>query len=713
MEVQGPEVREGLLCTAQDRLPGGISREGSMTGRHELGRGYPNLSAAVRDNWLPSEGLASHPLDEHVADSHMDEPLLADIEDEYEGVCAANASSDEYSDVGEDVGGADTEVVFVKEGVCVFPTASRHQRILGRLSLIKQYNCLFICWLPYAAGAVQLEDASGAGQRGDAGGGNGAVESAKDRTMYAVHPIPLSDVRAIHKHTPPLGQHRITLTLATGVSLPSLHFQNGGIKSFLSCLREHGPLVRSADDPNTYLINDTTDPLQRSLFSLELTDVLVGRPPAGASSTYSPFAGPLAAEGDMSLRAQLSELVDRFQQLTQNARDTASSLFSGSMLMGAGGPMAEPHLTAAASTAAAAAATAAAASSTPATAAAPAGPAPDPDSPPLSLAELHTFFDADGRMTNFSEFKQRVHDGGVEAEARPEAWKLLLGLHAPGSTRAERQEEVEQRRAAFQRLRSQWRTMLPGQEAKCSKWRERRTRIDKDVRRTDRGLRFFAREKSQAHNMLREMLLTYERYNQDLGYVQGQSDLAAPCLYVMRSAVAESGQLANADALGVEAEAFWCFASLMERMEANFCSDSRAMHAQLLALRSLVQLLDPPLYAHLEAHDCLNFFFCYRWLLLHFKREFGFEEVLRLWEAIWSGVPGLHLYLCVAVLEHHRRTILSENWDFDGMLKFCVELSGRLRLEPLLRDADLLASYAAGAGRDIVATAMAGAAAAD
>lgn len=46
----------------------------------------------------------------------------------------------------------------------------------------------------------------------------------------------------------------------------------------------------------------------------------------------------------------------------------------------------------------------------------------------------------------------------------------------------------------------------------------------------DRGLRFFAREKSQAHNMLREMLLTYERYNQDLGYVQGQSDLAAPCL---------------------------------------------------------------------------------------------------------------------------------------------------------------------------------------
>lgn len=54
-------------------------------------------------------------------------------------MCAANASSDEYSDVGEE-GRGDTEVVFVKEGVCVFPTASRRQRILGRLSLVKQYK---------------------------------------------------------------------------------------------------------------------------------------------------------------------------------------------------------------------------------------------------------------------------------------------------------------------------------------------------------------------------------------------------------------------------------------------------------------------------------------------------------------------------------------------------------------------------------------------
>ena len=51
------------------------------------------------------------------------------------------------------------------------------------------------------------------------------------------------------------------------------------------------------------------------------------------------------------------------------------------------------------------------------------------------------------------------------------------------------------------------------------------------------------------------------------------------------------------------------------------------MHAQLLALQKLVQLLDPPLHAHLERHECLDFFFTYRWLLILFKREFTFDEV--------------------------------------------------------------------------------------
>ena len=54
---------------------------------------------------------------------------------------------------------------------------------------------------------------------------------------------------------------------------------------------QHVPLAKSSDDANTYLVNDTADPLQRSLTSLELTDVLMGAPPPGASTTWPPPTG--------------------------------------------------------------------------------------------------------------------------------------------------------------------------------------------------------------------------------------------------------------------------------------------------------------------------------------------------------------------------------------------------------------------------------------
>ena len=50
------------------------------------------------------------------------------------------------------------------------------------------------------------------------------------------------------------------------------------------------------------------------------------------------------------------------------------------------------------------------------------------------------------------------------------------------------------------------------------KWRERRSRVEKDVRRTDRAQAFY-RKKSNVRQ-LQNVLLSYAMYNFDLGYVQ-------------------------------------------------------------------------------------------------------------------------------------------------------------------------------------------------
>jgi hypothetical protein len=80
----------------------------------------------------------------------------------------------------------------------------------------------------------------------------------------------------------------------------------------------------------------------------------------------------------------------------------------------------------------------------------------------------------------------------------------------------------------------------------------------------------------------------------------------------------------------------------------------------------------------------------------------GLLQVGRLWERLWAcpTTPHLHLYMCVAVLVHHRRAIMEQALDFDTLLRFCIELSGRLDLEQCLRLAEALVRYAGDAGRE-------------
>lgn len=95
------------------------------------------------------------------------------------------------------------------------------------------------------------------------------------------------------------------------------------------------------------------------------------------------------------------------------------------------------------------------------------------------------------------------------------------------------------------------------------------TFIEKDVHRTDRTIPLFAGEDiphpdpdspfaetgTNVHlEQMKDMLLTYNEHNPDLGYVQGMSDLLAPLYAVMQD----------------DAVAFWAFVGYMDRMVRTF-----------------------------------------------------------------------------------------------------------------------------------------------
>lgn len=100
-------------------------------------------------------------------------------------------------------------------------------------------------------------------------------------------------------------------------------------------------------------------------------------------------------------------------------------------------------------------------------------------------------------------------------------------------------------------------------------------------------------------------------------------------------------------------------------------------------------------------------YFCFRWLLIRFKRELSFMDVLRLWEVrspvartsgggvvshsyaalrfsphrnssrpsrpqvMWTDLPcqNFHLLVCCAILDSEKQKIMEENYGFNEILK--------------------------------------------
>lgn len=95
------------------------------------------------------------------------------------------------------------------------------------------------------------------------------------------------------------------------------------------------------------------------------------------------------------------------------------------------------------------------------------------------------------------------------------------------------------------------------------------------------------------------------------------------------------------------------------------------MKAQLCHLYTLLNTTDRQLAHYLNQHDSGNMFFCFRWLLVLFKREFNSTDVMKLWEILWTGLPcpNFHLLICVAILDTEKNVLMENNFGFTEILK--------------------------------------------
>ena len=147
--------------------------------------------------------------------------------------------------------------------------------------------------------------------------------------------------------------------------------------------------------------------------------------------------------------------------------------------------------------------------------------------------------------------------------------------------------------------------------------------VKKDVLRTDRLHPFYAgSDENQNIASLFNILTTYALNHPSVSYCQGMSDIASPLLVTMND----------------EAQAYICFCAIMSRVRGNFMLDGIAMTQKFAHLTEALSYYDSEFWDYLKLQQADDLLFCYRWLLLELKREFPFDDALRMLEVQWSSL---------------------------------------------------------------------------
>lgn len=284
--------------------------------------------------------------------------------------------------------------------------------------------------------------------------------------------------------------------------------------------------------------------------------------------------------------------------------------------------------------------------------------------------EWKRWFDSQGRLcVTVNEVKERIFHGGVASDIRGEVWLFLLGVYDWSTSKEDREIITKTLESDYRLLKIQW---LENQSVQNDGYfKDQVFRIEKDIKRTDRNMDLFKRSAPDADEeleisnpnllKLKDILLTFNQFNDKLGYVQGMTDLLSPLYYLYQE----------------EYLTFWAFVKLMDRTERNFLHDQSGIHDQITTLNDLVQFMLPELYAHLESCHSNNFVFFFRMLLVLFKRELPWGTFQKLWDIVFTNWCGsqFHLFVILAILQKNEWVLVNTLDEFDQFLKFFNELA--------------------------------------
>ncbi|PFX32122.1 TBC1 domain family member 15 [Stylophora pistillata] len=548
------------------------------------------------------------------------------------------------------------KVVFNQDGVFVHTavsTATQGANIIpGIVTIIEKQNSTFVDWSPAVGEEEEFELESSDYSEWDLVTQSKQEDASvhykkKRKSMYAIH-FNVTELHSIRRSDPKLAWSYAVFMLKNGTTQPALHFHSGGISEMIRRLQRYIWITRSPHNYKLYVVAEEHSALKESLDHLQLfSEDNLHRGGPWQKLLHSAYY-----DGMDALSKVTRYVRDVYVGYQQGVEDTQGEVEEN-------GPKKEHEFEDLGDV-----------GNHSDEIAVPEkrdlGEVPEVTrEEPMRLNEWQSFLDDAGRITDVKKLKNRIFHGGIDELIRKPVWQYLLGYKKYGYTVRSQQTLFRGKEEEYKSMKWQWQSMTKTHEKNFSEFRERKHLV---APRSDE-------HKPSPHNShtlssKQDILLTYCMYNFDLGYVQGMSDLLSPILFLMED----------------EVEAFWCFVGFMEKLAHNFDENQEGMKAQLHQLAVLLKFVDPHFYKYLEEHDSGNLYFCFRWLLICFKREFSFPDIMTLWETLWSQSlsPNYHLIVCLAILDKHRRVIMENNFGFTEILKYINDLAYNLDVQEVL-----------------------------